>query len=61
MTESTKKVIAEVPETLRNEIDDLALKLDLRMSQMIREALERTVPLWRHRAVERSEAAEATI
>lgn len=56
MADTTKKVIADVPDELRDEIDDLGAKLDLRMSQMVREALERTVPLWRQRAAERAEA-----
>lgn len=57
MADATKKVIADVPDELRDEIDDLGTKLDLRMSQMVREALERTIPVWRQRAVERAKAA----
>lgn len=61
MADTTKKVIADVPGELRDEIDDLGEKLDLRMSQMVREALERTIPVWRQRAVERAEAAGVSV
>lgn len=47
------KVIAEVPVELRDEIDTLGAKVDLKMSQIVREALERFLPLLRQRAVER--------
>jgi predicted DNA-binding protein len=61
MAESTKKVIADVPDEMRDEIDELGEKLDLKMSQMVREAMERTIPVWRQRAVERAEAAGVTV
>lgn len=60
MEDVTKKVIADVPVEMRDKIDDLGEKLDLRMGQMVREALERTIPIWQQRAVERAEAAGAT-
>lgn len=60
MAETTKKVIADVPDEMRDEIDALSEKLDLRMGQMVREAIERTIPIWRQRATERAEATGAT-
>ena len=60
MEETTKKVIADVPVDMRDKLDDLGEKLDLRMGQMVREAIERTIPVWQQRATERAEAAGAT-
>lgn len=64
MAESTtnerEKVIGEVPKELRAKIDTLGDRLDLKMSQMLREAIERTIPVWEERAAER-EAATAGV
>lgn len=60
MEDTTKKVIADVPTDMREKLDDLADKLDLRMGQMVREAIERTIPVWQQRANERAEAAGST-
>lgn len=59
MAESKVRVIADVPENLRNEIDILGPKVDLKMSQIVREALERFMPILRQRVAER-EAATLT-
>lgn len=59
MAETRTKVIAEVPEELRDEINELGTKVDLRMSQIVREALERFLPILRQRAVEREQATMA--
>ena len=59
MAETRTKVIAEVPEELRDEINELGTKVDLRMSQIVREALERFLPILRQRAVEREQATLA--
>jgi len=60
MADTTKKVIADVPDGLRDELDELGAKLDLRMGQRVREALERFMPVLRQRAGERAEATGAT-
>jgi len=60
MADTTKKVIADVPEELRDEIDLLGEQVDLKMSQIVREALERFMPTLRQRATERAEATGAT-
>jgi len=60
MDETTKKVIADVPAEMRDKLDDLGERLDLRMGQMIREAIERAIPVWQQRAAERAEATGAS-
>lgn len=56
VTNSTQKVIADVPEETREKIDRLGGILDLKMGQMVREAIDRTIPIWEERAAERLRA-----
>jgi hypothetical protein len=56
MAVSRVKVIAEVPEELRNAIDELGPRADLTMGQIVREALERFMPILRQRVAERERA-----
>lgn len=53
MADTTKKVMADMPEALVDELDALGTQADLTRSQIVREAIDRFMPILRQRAAER--------
>lgn len=53
------KVIAEVPQELRDEMDELGFIVDMKMGPIVREAIDRFMPILRQRAAERASLKES--
>ena len=59
MENTTKiKVMADVPEAMVVELDSLGARADLKRSQIVREAIDRFLPVLRQRVAEREQLAE---